>query len=83
MSNEEKNITPEEWEQEVKERINEYLTNLLSIAENCNMATKYFYAPKEVFESHIEYDNSKVKGAELKIVFNFVEDIDIDKINFT
>jgi len=83
MSDEEKDLTPEKWEAEVKERIDEYLSSLLSIAKDCNMGTKYFHPPKEIFESHTEYDTSKIRGAELKIVFNFVEDFDSEKINFT
>lgn len=77
-----KEVTPEEWEVEVKTKLNEYIDNMLSIAKDCNMATKYFHPVKEVFETHTEVDKTKIDGAELRIVFNFVEVVDKDKFNF-
>lgn len=75
-------MTPEEWEAEVKARLNEYIDNMLAIAKDCNMGTKYLHPVKDVYETHIDYDESKIDGAELRIVFNFVEAIDKDKFNF-
>jgi hypothetical protein len=78
-----KELTPEEWEIEVKDRLNEFIDNFLSVSKECNMATKYFYSKKEVFETHTEYDKSKTNGVELKVVFNFVEELDLSSMNFT
>ena len=79
---EEKKATYDKWELEVKDKLNEFIDNLLSVSKECNMATKYFHPVAEVYETHTEYDNSKVNGAELRIVFNFVQDLDKDKMNF-
>lgn len=78
----EKAMTPEEWEAEVKEKLNEFISNLLSVSKDCNMATKYYHPAKEVYETHTEYDESKVNGVELRIVLNFVEDLTVDKMDF-
>jgi len=75
-------ITPEVWEQDVKAKLNEYIDTLLSMAKDCNMATKYFHPVKDVFETHTDYDTTLLAGAELRIVFNFVENIKKDSINF-
>ena len=82
MTEEIKGLTPEEWEAEVKVRLNEYIDNMLSVAKDCNMATKYLYAVKNQFEGHTEFDETKISGAELRIVFNFVTTIDKDKMTF-
>lgn len=78
----EKTMTPTEWEIEVKKRLNEYIDNMLSVAKDCNMATKYFYAPKEVYETHTDFDKSKIDGAELRIIFNFADSVDATKVEF-
>jgi len=78
-----KELAPEEWEGEVKARLNEFIDNFLSVSKECNMATKYFYPERERFETHIEYDKSKTNGVELRVVFNFVEDLDLSSMNFT
>lgn len=70
------------WESEVRERLNEYINNMLVVASDCNMATKYFYAVKDKFETHTEFDKTKITGAELRIVFNFTTELEKDKINF-
>lgn len=82
MEEDKKEFTPEEWEIEVKARLNEFIDNFLSISKECNMATKYFHPEKEVFETHIEYDESKTNGAELRVVFNFVGDFDLSSMDF-
>lgn len=75
-------MTPEQWEADVKERLNEYIDNMLAIAKDCNMGTKYLHPVKDVFETHVDYDTSKIDGAELRIVFNFVEAIDKENFKF-
>jgi len=77
-----KEFTPEEWEAEVKVKLNEFIDNLLSVSKDCNMATKYFHPTINVFETHTEYDKTKVAGAELRIVFNFIEDFDPEGMTF-
>lgn len=69
------------WEAEVKEKLNEFITNLLSVSKECNMGTRYFKEIKEQYETHIEYDENMVNAAELRIVFSFVEPIDKTKTN--
>jgi len=78
----EKKFTPEEWEQEVKARLNEIIDSMLKVSKDCNMGTKYFYPITAKYESHTDYDNTKIAGAELRIVFNFVEELKKDSINF-
>jgi hypothetical protein len=75
-------LSPEEWDVEVKARLNEYIDNMLTVAADCNMATKYYHPEVEVFETHTEYDETKIAGAELRIVFRFVDAIDKDKFTF-
>ena len=79
MVEEKKEYTPEEWEQEVKDRISEIVSEMLSISTDCNMGTKYFKVIKEQFEDHVEYDQNTVSGAEIRIVFNFVEPVVLNK----
>ena len=79
---EEKRITPEEWEQEVKVRINEIINSMLKVTKDCNMGTRYFHPIKDRYETHVDYDTTKINGAELRIVFNFVEPIEKDSVNF-
>ncbi len=79
---EEKSISPEQWDEEVKAKLDEFISNFLSVAKDCNMGTKYEYPIKDVFDTHIEYDQTKVKAAELRIVFNFVGDLPIKDITF-
>jgi len=55
---------------------------MLAIAKDCNMATKYLYAVKDEFETHVEFDETKISGAELRIVFNFVADLDKEGMTF-
>jgi hypothetical protein len=83
MSKEKNNevLTEEEWEAEVKQRLDEFITNMLSVSKGCNMATLYNKKVKEQFEGHIEYDENKAVGAELRIIFDFVEPIDMTKVN--
>ena len=82
MSDEKKELTPEQWENEVKEKLQEFISNLLSVSKECNMATKYSYPIKEVYETHIDYDENKIKAAELRIVFNFIDDLPVKDIAF-
>lgn len=79
---EEKGITPEEWEEEVKEKLVSYIENFVGIAKDCNMATKYFHPVIEKYETHEEIDDTKVNGVEMRILFSFVEDINTKDINF-
>jgi len=78
----ESNLTPEQWENEVKEKLQEFISNLLSVSKECNMATKYSYPIKEVYETHTEYDETKLKSAELRIVFNFIEELPVKDMVF-
>jgi len=77
-----KEVTPEEWEVDVRAKLNEYIDNMLAVAKDCNMATKYYHPIKEEFETHLEFDEAQIVGAELRIVFRFVEAIDKDKFTF-
>ncbi len=79
---EDKAVTPEQWEIEVKAKIEEFVSNMLSVSKECNMATKYEHPIVEQFETHTEYDNTKIKAAELRIVFNFVEELQVNDITF-
>ena len=81
MVEDKKEYTPEEWEQEVRDKIYEFVSNMLLVSKECNMATRYFKEIKEQFETHTEYKQDKAVGAELRIVFNFVEPIDLSKVN--
>lgn len=69
------------WEEDVQTKLTEFITNMLSVSGNCNMATVYRKKVKEVYETHTEYDGDMVEGAELRIVFDFVEPIDTKKVN--
>jgi len=69
------------WEADVEKKISEFITNMLSVSKNCNMATIYRKKVKEVYETHIMYDENMVEGAELRIVFDFAEPVDTEKVN--
>jgi len=77
-----KEVMSKEWEDSVKESIMEYMDYFLSIAKTCNMGTAYFHPEKMKYETHSEYDSSKINGVELRIVVEFVDAVDKDKINF-
>lgn len=77
-----KETAPKEWEDSVKESIMEYMDSFLSIAKTCNMGTAYFHPIKTKYETHTEYDSSKINGVELRIVVEFVDSVEKDKINF-
>jgi len=70
------------WEDEVKEKLNEFISNMLSVATECNMGTKYYHPEKERYETHIEYDEDKISAAEIRIVFKFVDGLSVKDINF-
>lgn len=80
---EETSMTPEKWEELVKASIMDYIESFVGIAKDCNMGTRYFHPVKEQFESHAEFDETKIDGVELRIVFNFVGPVDPEKVNFT
>lgn len=82
MVDKKEEYTSKEWELAVKEKLNEFIDNMLSVSKECNMATRYFRPVKESFETHREYDETKVGSAELRIVFNFVEPIDPSTLTF-
>lgn len=71
-----------EWEDSIKKSIMEYMDSFLSIAKTCNMGTVYFHPIKTEYETHTEYDSSKINGVELRIVMDFIDGVDKDKINF-
>jgi len=71
------------WEEEVKNKLNEFIDNMLIVSKECNMATKYFKPVKEQYEGSITYDDDKISGAELRIVFNFAGPVDLDTVRFT
>jgi hypothetical protein len=73
----------EQWELSVKERVNEYLDNLLSVAKECNMGTRYFNPIKEVYESYTVYNEDLTNGAELRIVFTFADNLKLKEMKFT
>ncbi len=77
-------LTPEQqWELSVKEKINEYVDNFLSVSKECNMGTRYFNPVMEVYETHTDYYEDRTNGAELRIVFAFADDLDLKDMNFT
>lgn len=77
-------LTPEQqWELSVKEKINEYVDNFLSVSKECNMGTRYFNPVMEVYETHTDYYEDRTNGAELRIVFAFDKDLDLKDMNFT
>lgn len=78
----EKRMTPEEWEASVKKSVMEYVESFLSISKSCNMGTLYYHPVKERYEDHEELDQNKIAGVELRIVFDFDNIVDKDKITF-
>lgn len=77
-----KELTPKEWEDSIKESVMAYMDSFLSIAKTCNIGTVYFHPVATEYETHTDYDNSKITGAELRIVVEFVDAVEKDKINF-
>lgn len=69
------------WEEDVVNKLSEFINNMVSVSSNCNMATIYRKQVKEEYETHTVYDEDMVVGAELRIVFDFVEPIDTRKVN--
>ena len=72
---------PKTWEEDIVSKLSEFINNMISVSDNCNMATVYHKKVKEKYETHTEYDQNLVVGAELRIVFDFVEPIDTKKVN--
>jgi hypothetical protein len=79
---EDKKMTPEEWEASVKESVVNYVDAFLKMSKSCNMGTLYYHPVKEEYETHTELDQGKIAGVELRIVFDFDEIFDKDKITF-
>lgn len=73
--------SPVTWESEIRKQVIEFIDNMLVVAKECNMGTRYIKPIKAQYESHAEYDEGKAEGAELRIVFSFVEPIDLSKVN--
>jgi len=69
------------WESEIRKQVMEFVDNMLAVAKECNMGTRYIKSVKAQYEGHAEYDEGKAEGAELRIVFSFVEPIDLSKVN--
>ncbi len=77
-----KKMSPEEWEVSVKKSVMEYVDSFLSMSKSCNMGTLYYHPIKERYETHEELDQNKIAGVELRIVFDFENVFDKDKITF-
>lgn len=72
---------PATWEEDVVNKLSEFINNMISVSKNCNMATVYHKQVKEEYETHTVYDEDVVVGAELRIVFDFDGPIDTKKVN--
>ena len=69
------------WESEIRKQVMEFVDNMLVVAKECNMGTRYVKPVKAQYEGYAEYDDGKAEGAELRLVFKFVEPIDLSKVN--
>lgn len=72
---------PVTWESEIRKQVMEFVDNMLVVAQECNMGTIYIKPVKAQYEGYAEYDEGKASGAELRLVFKFVEPIDLSKVN--
>lgn len=77
-----KKMTPKEWEASVRDSVMEYVDSFLSISKSCNMGTLYHHPIKVEYETHKELDQDKIAGVELRIVFDFEDTVDKDKVTF-
>lgn len=72
---------PEEtWESNINATAMEFIKNMLSVSKECELGTVYSNVATAVYETHTEYGD-KVDGAELRLIFKFVEPIDLTQVN--
>jgi len=81
---EDKNITPEEmvekakeWENKIRTEVNDALDIFLAHSINCNVGVQYSHPVIAEYESGPERDMGKVNGAQMVLVFEFAEPVEI------
>jgi len=73
----EKEEKPEEltWEEYVKLEISALLNTYLPYSVNGNVGIKYIHPIKAQYEGSTEFDDDKYSGVEIRVVFQFEEDL--------
>lgn len=66
-----------EWEKYVRTEINSYLDTFLPETETGNIGIKYSHPVKARYETGPVYDENKICGVEIRVVFNFMEDLPV------
>lgn len=65
------------WDEYVRSEIKAILDAYLPETETGNIGIKYSHPIRETYETHTEYDEDKISGVEIRLVFKFIEAIDV------
>lgn len=65
------------WDEYVRGEVNSYLNTFLPEAETGNVGIKYSHPIKEKLETGIVYDEDKIAGVEIRLVFKFMHDLPV------
>ena len=68
-----------DWEEYVRSEVAAMLDLYLPETISGNVGIKYTRPVKEQYEGHVEYDNTKVSGVTIQLVFDFKEPLVIVK----
>lgn len=75
-STEEKSVN---WEEYTRGEVNALLDIFLPDTESGNIGIKYIHPVKAKYETHTEYDENKVNGVEIRIIFKFNDSLPVVK----
>jgi len=64
-----------EWEERIREQVNDALDIFLAHSVNCNIGVQYSHPVIAEYETGPEHDMDKVNGARMVLVFEFAETI--------
>ena len=65
------------WEEFSRSEINALLDIFLPDTESGNIGIKYIHPVKAKYETHTVYDEDKVSGVEIRVVFKFSNDLPV------
>jgi len=65
------------WEEYARSEVNALLDMFLPDTDAGNIGIKYNHPIKARYETHTEYDENKVNGVEIRVVFKFSSDLPV------
>ena len=74
---EDKELKGTSWEEYARNEVNALLDMFLPDTDAGNIGIKYNHPIKARYETHTEYDEDKVNGVEIRVVFKFSNDLPV------